>query len=266
AMTSGNKLYFGQPNGQFALGPQSQSISLAGWSWGCSAFDMDNDTFPDVYIANGHESKQSVRDFEPYFWLHAIYVASSHDDLVKAAYFNSISSRTRGHGYSYGGYEKNKLFLNHHATEFIDIAHLFGVALEEDCRNVVTDDLDGDGKPDILVTTFEAWPEQKQTLRIFRNLIPHCGNWITVCLSPNVRKCSPVGATITIKSGSLTLTKPVVTGDSHRTQHTSQIHFGLGKTDRLDWLLVRWPDGATNILLSPAVNQTHYIRHPSAAP
>lgn len=262
AMTAGNKMFFGQPDGRFALGPQSSSIALSGWSWGCSAFDCDNDLYPDVYVANGHESKESVRDYEPHFWLHDIYVASSYDDLVKAAYFSGVSARTRGHGYSYGGYDKNKLFLNREGGEFVEVAHLFGVALEEDCRNVVADDLDCDGRVDLLVTTFEAWPQKRQTLRVFRNLIQKRGNWISVRLSPNVKGCSPIGASVTIEAGGLHTTKPVVTGDSHRTQHTSQIHFGLGTKDRIDRLVVRWPDGATNIIRSPPINTCQVIHHP----
>src|SRR3989449_1064302 len=155
----GNRLYLARPDGGFEQTTLNDSIARSGWSWGCSAFDFDNDGFPDVYIANGHETKQSVRDYETEVWLHDAYVGSSKEDLVLAAYFSAKMSRTRGRGYSFGGYEKNRLYLNQQGAAFLEIGHLMGVALEEDCRDVVADDLDGDGRVDLLVTTFEVWPE-----------------------------------------------------------------------------------------------------------
>ena len=48
-----------------------------------SAADKPED---DVLIVNGHETKQSVRDYETEFWLHDIYVGNSKDNLPAFAY------------------------------------------------------------------------------------------------------------------------------------------------------------------------------------
>jgi hypothetical protein len=158
-LACGNRLLLGRPDFGFTRTAMNDSIAHAGWSWGCAAFDFDNDGFPDVYIANGHESRATVHDYEPEFWLHDIYAGSSTNDRASELYFQSKFTRTRGRGQSYGGYEVNRLYLNLGATSFLEAGHLMGVGLEQDCRNVVSDDLDGDGKMDLLVTTFEAWPQ-----------------------------------------------------------------------------------------------------------
>src|SRR5207247_10323288 len=132
----------------------SDSIARSGWAWGCSAFDFDNDGCMDVYIANGHETKQFVRDYEREFWLHDAYIGCSKDDAVVAAYFAGNHAQTRAQGWSFGGYEKNRLYLNQRGGSFLEIGHLMGVALETDSRDVVADDLDGDGRVDLLLTTF----------------------------------------------------------------------------------------------------------------
>jgi len=142
----GNRLYLGQRGGGFRQGALGDSIARSGWSWGCSAFDFDNDGFPDVYIANGHETKQSVRDYESEFWLHDVYVSSSKEDNVLAGYFSAKMSRTRGQGWSYGGYENNRFFLNQRGQSFVEVSHLLGLAIGEDSRAVVADDLDGDDR------------------------------------------------------------------------------------------------------------------------
>src|SRR5258708_37227150 len=75
-MPFGNRLYFSKSDSAFEQTPLIDSIAHSGWSWGCSAADFDNDGFPDVYIANGLESNQSVRDYEAEYWLHDHYSAS----------------------------------------------------------------------------------------------------------------------------------------------------------------------------------------------
>ena len=165
-MTFGNRLYLARANGGFEQTELSDSIARSGWAWGGSAFDCDNDGFPDVYIANGLESRPSVRDYESEFWRHDVFVGDSAADSAVYLYFQAKFGRTRGRGDSYGGYERNRLFLNQRGESFVEAGHLFGVGLQEDSRNVVADDLDGDGRVDLLVTGFEAWPQAQQTLRV----------------------------------------------------------------------------------------------------
>src|SRR5213596_1480231 len=120
-----------------------------------------------------------------------------------------------------------------------------GVALEEDSRAVVADDLDGDGRTDLLVTTFEAWPQPKQTLRIFKNILEDAGNWIGVRLQQHHGGVSPIGARVTLRYPGGATVRQIVTGDSYRSQHANSVHFGLGKIDRVESIEVRWADGRT---------------------
>jgi len=259
AMAYGNRLYLARTNGGFGQTRLNGSIARSGWSWGCSAFDFDNDGFPDVYMANGLQSKKSVREYEPEFWLHDIFVDESVDDFTASDYFLTKFERTRGSGWSYGGYEKNRLYLNQHAESFLEIGHLAGVALEQDCRNVVSDDLDADGREDLLVTTFEVWPKMQQTLRVYRNTLPDAGHWIGFRLREEGGGCSPVGARVTIYWNGHATTRQIVTGDSHRSQHSSTIHFGLGEATRVDRAEIRWSSGQVMILGHPEVDRYHAV-------
>ena len=262
-MIFGNRLCVARPDGGFAQTGLNDFIARSGWSWGCSAFDFDNDGFPDVYIANGHETKPSVRDYEPEFWLHDLGVGNSRDDRVAGAYFTAKFGRGRGQGWSYGGYEKNRLYLNQQGASFLEAGHLLGVALEEDSRDVVTDDLDGDGRVDLLVTTFEAWPQEKQTLRVYKNTLEDGGNWIGFRLREQGGGVSPAGARVTLRYAGHTTVRQIVTGDSYRSQHANTAHFGLGKAERVDSVEIRWTGGRTLTLREPAVNRYHEIRAPA---
>jgi hypothetical protein len=175
AITFGNRLFFGKVGGGFQESGAGRLIARTGWSWGCGIADFDGDGFTDVYIANGHESRQSVRDYDREFWLHDVYVANSKENPLTDGYFRQKNARTRGEGWSYGGYEKNRFFMNEGGTNFMETAFLFGVGLEADSRNVVATDLNGDGAPDLAVTTFEVYPRARQTLKIFENHLPQQG-------------------------------------------------------------------------------------------
>lgn len=257
-MGYGNRLYL-RRDGVFRQELLSDPVARTGWSWGCSSFDFDNDGDLDLYVANGHKSRQSAKDYESQFWRHDIYAASSRHDPAMDLYFGATGERLYGSGQSYGGYEKNRLLMNLSGKGFVEVGHLMGVALEEDCRNVVSDDLDGDGKLDLLFTTFEDWPVRRQALHIFQNRGEHSGNWIGVHLGEKVPGYSPIGAKVSVTSPAGKQTRRMVTGDSYRSQSSSTVHFGLGRSTNAVALEVRWPNGRTKTVVNPEVNRYHLV-------
>jgi enediyne biosynthesis protein E4 len=260
SMTSGNRLLLMQAKGGFTRTALNDSVAHSGWSWGCSAFDFDNDGFPDLYIANGHESRATVRDYDPEFWLHDIYVGNSSDNLVASAYFQGKSASTRGQGDSYGGYEKNRLFWNRQGARFIEVGYLFGVGLEQDSRNVVAEDLDGDGRVDLLVTTFEVWPEAVQTLRIFRNELGDSAHWVGVRSRDEAGRGLPPGTKVTLRHPHGLSVQQQITGDSHRVQRSGLIHFGLGTAGHADRLEIMLPNRHAPIRLPvPTIDRYGHV-------
>ncbi len=258
-MVRGNKLLLAQPDGRFEDVAEQRSVARTGWTWGCSATDFDNNGWPDLAIANGHETRASVREYEPEFWLHDLYVADSRENPVAAQYFAAKIHRLRGGGLSYGGWEQNRLFLNFGPEGFAEVAYLLGVALGNDSRNLATADLDGDGRPDLVLTTFEVWPRSHQTVRVYRNELPQTGHWLAVRLESAPGR-SPIGARVLLhRADGRHPVAMMVTGDSHRSQHAPHLHFGLGPATHVEAVEVRWPNGQTNVLTRPPINRLHRL-------
>lgn len=232
-MTHGNRLYLNEINGKFAETALSATVARTGWSWGCTAFDLEDDGWVDLYIGNGLESNASVTEYDSEYWLHDKYVGLTNAGSATDLYFKSKFSRTRGRTHSYGGHEKNRFFLNLRGKEFLEAGYLMGVALPEDSRNVVSDDLDGDGKTDLAVMTFEIWPRAKQSLKVFRNSVATSGNWTGIRFSSNAGKAWPGAAVRLFHAGGETI-RHIVTGDSYRSQHAPKVRFGLGTNTLVD--------------------------------
>ncbi|HTG45401.1 MAG TPA: CRTAC1 family protein, partial [Verrucomicrobiae bacterium] len=261
-MTHGNRLYVGRAAGGFDENRLSASIARSGWAWGCSALDFDNDGFLDVYLGNGLESNVSVRDYEPECWLHDKYVGGRSPDPATLLYLKAKIARTRGRDYSQGGYEKNRFYINQGGESFLEAGYLMGLALESDTRNVASDDLDGDGRLDLILTTVSLWPQPRRKLHVYRNELPETQNWIGFRLreSPGA---SPVGTRITLQCGAKQLIRQIVTGDSFRTQHASTVHFGIGAEDSVQAAVIEWTNGGKLTLRAPKINRYHSAAAPS---
>lgn len=260
-MTYGNRLYLRRGEAGFEQTELGEPIARSGWAWGCSVFDCDNDGFADIYITNGHDSRQTVREYEPEFWLHDIFIDRSVDDVSATAYYMAKFARTRGQGWSYGGRDKNRLFINQQGSSFLEVAYLFGVGAEEDSRSVATADLDGDGRMDLLFTTLQQWPQSKQTLQVYRNNLADTGHWIGFHLREAPGR-SPVGAQVTLRWAGRETVRAILTGDSFRTQHPSTVHFGLGSATQIDAVDIRWPNGQVSSIRNPAVDRYHWPEQP----
>lgn len=260
-MGFGNRLYFWGTK-RFESTTLSDQVAKSGWSWGATSFDFDNDGDLDLYVVNGHKSRASAKDYESQFWRHDLYVASSNHDRALDYYFRSMGSKLYSAGYSYGGHYKNRLFMNRGGKSFVEVGHLLGVALEADCRNAVSDDLDGDGKMDLLVTTFEEWPQARQGVHLFQNRCPTGGNWVGFRLRESGSGFSPVGAKVTLHTPSRKQMRYLITGDSYRSQHANTAHFGLGTETNVSGVEIRWPNGRTNWISKPAINRYHVLARP----
>jgi hypothetical protein len=254
----GNRMYLRRAPGRFEQPDFRDSVARSGWSWGCATLDFDNDGDADIYICNGNKSGASAQDYCSTFWCHDIYSGSSKLDPVQFRVYLQEARPYLSGGMSWNGFEHNHLLMNSSGEDFSNVAFLMGTALEADCRATLADDLDGDGRVDLVVDARAGRGDNQRRLELLWNRGPTDNNWIGVRLtgSPGV---SPLGARITLAYPGGRWAAAVVAGDSYGAQHAPARHFGLGGHDRVDFIEVRWPDGRVQRLDRPAINTWHDV-------
>jgi len=258
-LTFGNRLYFGDGK-KITQRPMGDHVANTGWSWGATSFDADNDGDTDLFIANGHKSRDSVKDYERQFWCHDIYHASSESNPAMEIYIQGMSSRLYGAGYSYGGYEKNRLLINRENKSLVDVAFLMNASHEIDSRNVVSGDIDGDGRLDLFFTHFSVWPEVSQGLFMARNLWPSDNRWIGFRLARSAGCPSLNGTKVHLRAGGRDQWRYIVNGDSYRSQHAPIAHFGLGQATAAEFVEIHWPNGQTTRIDAPPIGRYHAVQ------
>jgi hypothetical protein len=260
-MGYGNRIYTFK-DGKWQKPWFADDLADTGWSWGTTAFDFNNDTRMDIYVANGHLSGESSENFSSHIWRHDIYVGTSREDSQVMLYFDPPFRGINTGKTSSDGYEHNVLFMDMGANRYRNVAFLMGVAHETDSRAVVSADLNNDGRMDLLLTDGQ-WYGGPQTgrnrLHVHLNQVETKNHWIGMKLAANVPGISPIGAKVWARSGNQTWQRQIVTGDSYQSQHPNTVHFGLGTNTQVNELIVRWSNGKTNRLENPEIDRYHLV-------
>lgn len=263
-MTFGNRLYLSQEDGSFAQAPNAAEVARTGWSWGVVTVDFDNDGDIEFYVANGHDSNTTARDYCSAYWTDDIYRGSSIENPLYADYFNEKLTHKETNGISWNGFEKNFLFMPMPDGRVRNVSYLAGVSLERDSRMVLTDDVNMDGRLDLVIDSSPPdWDPRTEGnyLEVYLNQIPATGNFIGVRFADQAGKTTSTSASILVSAGGMLQAGANLNGDSYESQHAAVRHFGLGEQASVDFIEVTFIDGSTQRLENPAINQYHLVTY-----
>jgi len=203
-------------------------------AWGTALADFDNDGDLDLVVANGHIYPQIDR----------------HPELI-------------------GTYRQKNLLLENRSvredappgapaeTLFRDASAEAGPGFQilRAHRGLAVGDFDGDGRLDILVTALDEPPE------LLHNESA-AGSWLTVACEAPGGTAIPIGTKVTVTAGGRSTTRDIASGDSYASTHDPRLHFGLGKAETADQVVVRWPDGRRTALKNVSARQHLVVRKP----
>jgi hypothetical protein len=217
-----NALYVGMRKNFFVDIAMKQGLGetcLPMVSWGTKFADFDNDTWLDLFIANGHLEDQIDR-------------------------FDQSSSYL----------QQNQYFKNLGGGVFKDVSNEVGPGLKEklSSRGAAFGDIDNDGDIDIVVSNSRGRPS------LLINEGGNTRSWIELELRGRKNRFA-IGATARVTTGGVTQMATVRSGASYASQNDLRLHFGLGAAETAETIEVRWPEGQVEVFGPLAARRLHRL-------
>jgi enediyne biosynthesis protein E4 len=186
--------------------------------FGCVFADLDLDGALDLIVANGHI-----------------------DDTVR---------NIEGH---VGNAQPPQLFLNQGNGTFRDVAGAMGggFATPRVGRGLACGDIDGDGDVDLLMTTNNG------PAVLFRNDVTPGNRSVRFRLVGTASNRDAIGATVSVFHGGTSQLRMVKSGSSYLSQSALPVTFGVGRRDRIDRVVITWPNGGTQEFKDVAAGRTY---------
>lgn len=280
-----NRLWINQHDGSFKNEAMSRGVAYTAMGeayagMGVALGDVDNDGLLDLYVTHlgvetntlwRQERRGQFRDTTVRAGLAAsrwratgfgtILADFDCDGLLDLAVVNGDVLRSnRSHDTGLGFWEpyaaRNQLFANEGGCQFRDLSAsnpalcgYWNVA-----RGLACADIDGDGAPDLLVTTIAA------RARLLHNSAPNRGHWIKVRALDPERKRDAYGAEVRVRAGGREYLRLVNPAQSYLCSSDPLVHFGLGSAAQIESILVTWPDGRRERFSGGSADRTLELR------
>src|SRR3984957_3052448 len=171
--------------------------------WGAGIIDLDNDGYPDLFVATGNVYRSVERKLPQY------------THKTPRAVFRNLGNGT--------------------FEELVETAGP-GVAERHSSRGCAFGDFDNDGDIDILIINMNEPPS------LLRNDLRGNQNWIKIKLEGVKSNRSAIGARVLARYGGKSQAQTVLSQSSFYSCNDPRLHFGLGSQRFVD-VELHWPSG-----------------------
>jgi enediyne biosynthesis protein E4 len=219
-------------NGTFTDDSQRTGLRVSRFmGWGAQFVDLDLDGLQDLVTVNGHLNPRMDRPFE------SVELDGKKTRFLVGYHQRSQFYRNAGDG----------------TLKEVEFAATSPAAKALVGRGLAVGDLNNDGRMDLVITS------QDEAASLLMNESP-MRNWLLVKLVGTRSNRSAIGARVRITIGGRTQIREIKSGGSYLSQSDLRAHFGLGTSDRVESLDVRWPSGRVQSLTDVRSNQVLTVR------
>ena len=188
--------------------------------WGTAFFDMDNDGWLDIFVANGHvypqiDTLENGPRFREPLLLHRNNRDGTFDEVSKQAGLMDLSLHSR--------------------------------------RGAAFGDIFNAGNIDVLLLNVGEPPS------LLKNMNASGFHRVLFKLVGTKSNRAAIGARVTVRAGGVKQISEVRGGGSYLSQSDLRLHFGLGTVKQMESVEIRWPNGQVEILQNVAGDAIYTI-------
>ena len=217
-------------------------LSSTDWSWAPLIVDLDNDGFKDVFISNGTRREINNKDY-----FAKIKGEKKHKDSLLKKSLEIPSEKI-----------DNYVFRNKGDLTFERANDYWGITHEGFSNGAVYVDLDNDGDLEIVTNNID------EPTTVFENKSSETNNYITLKFNGNDHNTFGLGTKVTVRSNGLNQTQELTLSRGFQSSVAPQLHFGLGHSKRIDDIEIVWPNGKTQHIKDPSINQLLTVDYKAA--
>jgi hypothetical protein len=225
-------------------------VAYTHWSWSALFGDYDNDGQKDIMITNG--MPKAVNDYDYLVNMDEANRFSTREarDKEKQKILNNL------HGYELSNY----IFRNEGNLTFSDKSEEWKFGEPGFSYGAAQADLDNDGDLDIVINNVNAQAS------IYRNDADRLNeyHYLSLKLKGSPANTQGIGAKIIINIGNKIQYQYHSPYRGYQSSVDNRIFFGLGNTERVDSLVVIWPDGRFQQLADLEADQTVTLNYEDA--
>jgi hypothetical protein len=213
------------------------------WSWAPLFADLDNDGYKDLFVTNGIYRRPNDLDYIDYVGNEAVQASLATGITVEN--LTPLLKRMPQIPVS------NYAYRNNGDLTFTNMAGQWGLAQPGFANGAAYVDLDNDGALDLVVNNLNA------PAAIYRSRARAItGNhYLQVLLRGTGANTAGIGAKVMIAHQGVQQLLEQMPARGFQSSVDPRLHFGLGQSQRIDSLIVIWPDRRFQVLTNVAADQ-----------